>query len=141
MKTTIMILVGKSAPNNNFKGDTPPSKYLLRILWPAGLGALAITVRPPPVTAPATTAYCNALAYSASAANLWSNAGTCDARKVIAALSLNAVNKVEPINNGISPSIERTGAIHQPCRPPCVTRPAKKKPTSKGPFKEIAYWW
>ena len=25
--------------------------------WPAGVGAFAITVSPPPVTAPATTAY------------------------------------------------------------------------------------
>ena len=34
-------------------------KYLLKIDIPAGLGAFAITVRPPPVTAPATKATLN----------------------------------------------------------------------------------
>ena len=37
-------------------GEMPSLKNLERMLWPAGLGALAMTVRPPPVTAPATTA-------------------------------------------------------------------------------------
>ena len=37
----------------------PSSKLPLRIAKPAGLGALAITVRPPPVTAPATSEYLN----------------------------------------------------------------------------------
>ena len=38
-------------------GETPPLKYLLKIDCPAGFGALAITVIPPPAKAPATTAY------------------------------------------------------------------------------------
>jgi len=57
MKHIPMMMVGMRAPIANFPGLTPPSKYLPRIYWPAGLGALAMTVRPPPVTAPATTAY------------------------------------------------------------------------------------
>ena len=35
----------------------PSSKLPFRIAKPAGLGALAITVSPPPVTAPATSEY------------------------------------------------------------------------------------
>ena len=41
----------------SFAGETPPLKNLPSTDWPAGLGAFAITVRPPPVTAPASTAY------------------------------------------------------------------------------------
>ena len=57
-----MIIVGIRAPANNNPGFTPCVKNLLRIDCPAGLGALAITVKPPPVTAPATTAYLEASA-------------------------------------------------------------------------------
>ena len=35
----------------------PSGKNSPRIAWPAGFGALAMTVSPPPTTAPATTAY------------------------------------------------------------------------------------
>ena len=51
------MIVGIIAPKANFAGFTPPGKNLDRIDCPAGFGAFAITVRPPPVTAPATTAY------------------------------------------------------------------------------------
>ena len=37
----------------------PSSKLSLRIAKPAGFGALAMTVSPPPVTAPATSEYLN----------------------------------------------------------------------------------
>ena len=57
MKHIPKMIVGIRAPIASFPGLTPPSKYRPRIDWPAGLGALAMTVRPPPVTAPATTAY------------------------------------------------------------------------------------
>jgi hypothetical protein len=40
-----------------FAGDTALSKCCFNSDWPAGLGALAMTVRPPPATAPATTVY------------------------------------------------------------------------------------
>ena len=47
--------VGMSAPRSKPSGLTASSlKYFFNILIPAGLGALAITVNPPPVTAPAT---------------------------------------------------------------------------------------
>src|SRR5215468_3758581 len=49
--------VGMSAPRNNRHAETPSGKNLARIDWPAGFGAFAITVKPPPATAPATTAY------------------------------------------------------------------------------------
>gem|GEM_PF-6778312 len=49
--------VGASAARKSFEGETPVSPKLdWRIDCPAGFGALAMTVRPPPVTAPATTA-------------------------------------------------------------------------------------
>ena len=75
--------VGKAAQANSHRG-LMPLKYLPRMACPAGLGALAITVRPPPVTAPATTEYLTASG----------RLGTVDARKVTAALSLNAVSSV-----------------------------------------------
>ena len=62
MKQIPMMIVGISAPANNNPGFTPCVKNLQRIDCPAGLGALAITVKPPPVTAPATTAYLEASA-------------------------------------------------------------------------------
>ncbi len=42
------------------KGEIPFLKYIFSIDLPAGFGALAITVKPPPVTALTTTAYFNA---------------------------------------------------------------------------------
>ena len=52
-----MMMVGIKAPPNMPGGDPSLLKYFLRIDTPAGLGALAMMVRPPPATAPATTAY------------------------------------------------------------------------------------
>lgn len=47
--------VGTKADRNSLPAEILPSgKAFLRMAYPAGLGALAITVRPPPVTAPAT---------------------------------------------------------------------------------------
>ena len=48
--------VGPSAPANSQMGLTASSKERASRVWPAGFGALAITVQPPPVTAPLTTA-------------------------------------------------------------------------------------
>ena len=48
---------GSAAAAKN-KGLTPsPPKEGLKMPYPTGLGALAITVSPPPVTAPATKRY------------------------------------------------------------------------------------
>ena len=121
------MMVGIRAPIASFAGFTPPGKNFDKIDCPAGFGALAITVNPPPVTAPATTAYFAVM----------ENSGTKVLRKVIAALSLNAVRTIAVSINGKSPSEPSTGAIHQACIPPCVTKPARKKPTSKGDFKLI----
>ena len=52
-----MMAVGARAPSARPNGETPEGKYRWSRDWPAGFGALAITVNPPPVTAPATTAY------------------------------------------------------------------------------------
>ena len=82
-----MIIVGIRAAKAKNAGLTPLLKKRLRIDWPAGFGAFAITVSPPPVTAPATTAYLEASL----------KFGTKVARYVIAALSLNAVNIVAVI--------------------------------------------
>ena len=75
-----MMTVGTRAPPTMPGGDTSSLKYFLRIATPAGLGALAIMVSPPPATAPATTAY-----FKDSV-----KPGTSVLRKVIAALSLKA---------------------------------------------------
>src|SRR5437899_12688853 len=71
------MIVGGSAPSNRFSGEMPSGKNLERMDWPAGLGAFAITVKPPPATAPATTAYLRGSV----------KLGTCAARYVMAALS------------------------------------------------------
>jgi len=56
----IATMVGGNAAKNNQSGETLPSgKCSRRIDMPAGFGALAITVKPPPVMAPATNAYLN----------------------------------------------------------------------------------
>jgi len=53
-------MVGGKAAKNKYKAETLPSgKYSFKIAIPAGFGALAITVNPPPVKAPATKAYLN----------------------------------------------------------------------------------
>ena len=58
MKLSPRITVGTSALMKSLPGLTfSPGKNFERIAWPAGFGAFAITVKPPPVTAPATTAY------------------------------------------------------------------------------------
>ncbi len=58
MKASAATMVGGKAASNNPNGLTDSSVKLdFRIATPAGFGALAIMVRPPPVTAPATTAY------------------------------------------------------------------------------------
>ncbi len=57
--------VGGSAANSRPSGWTASSlKYPRKIAMPAGLGALAIMVKPPPVTAPATKAYLKPLGQS-----------------------------------------------------------------------------
>ena len=60
--TTVLTLfiptaVGTTAARKRLAGDTSPLKCFFITLKPAGLGALAMNVRPPPATAPATTAY------------------------------------------------------------------------------------
>lgn len=50
--------VGRNAPTKSQKGWMPSGpKNFDRIDCPAGFGALAMSVNPPPLTAPATTAY------------------------------------------------------------------------------------
>ncbi len=56
MKMAAKTSVGRLAPASRLSGRMPPSKQGDRIDWPAGFGAFAITVRPPPATAPATIA-------------------------------------------------------------------------------------
>ena len=97
------------------------------MLWPAGFGALAMTVKPPPVTAPATTACCKT-AFD-------EKLGTNVAKKVIAALSLNAVNTTEDKNRGKAFNLDKITSNHQPCNVPCVINPAKKNITKRGEVK------
>jgi len=60
VKDNAAIRVGIVAEKKSLPGCTTPSfKYALRIEAPAGLGALAMSVRPPPVTAPDTRATLN----------------------------------------------------------------------------------
>src|SRR5690606_13383992 len=46
---------GRAAPSSLSGEMAPSGKVFFRMAKPAGFGALAITVRPPPVTAPATS--------------------------------------------------------------------------------------
>ena len=79
--------VGTNAPRNSPSGLIPSGPKLPRRMeYPAGLGALAMTVRPPPTTAPATSEY-----FIASV-----KVGTWDPRNVRAALSVMAVNATAP---------------------------------------------
>src|SRR5690606_5554280 len=87
---------GNKEPAASLPGETPSPKNRLRRAWPAGFGALAMTVRPPPVTAPASTAYLS----EGPRPSTWL------ARKVIAALSLKDVRMVEPMNKGHSVRLE-----------------------------------
>jgi hypothetical protein len=50
--TIAAMTVGKNAPANNPIGKIAPSKKRPSSAWPAGFGAFAITVNPPPTTAP-----------------------------------------------------------------------------------------
>ncbi len=50
--TIAAMTVGKSAPASNPIGKIAPSKKRPSSAWPAGFGAFAITVNPPPTTAP-----------------------------------------------------------------------------------------
>jgi hypothetical protein len=60
MKQAPTMTVGMIAATNSPSGETPPSPNSLpKIACPTGFGAFAITVNPPPVTAPAMTAYFN----------------------------------------------------------------------------------
>ena len=60
LKAAIATSVGPSAARSRPSGCmVSSSKWPLSIDIPAGFGAFAITVSPPPVTAPATSAYLN----------------------------------------------------------------------------------
>jgi hypothetical protein len=50
--TIAAMTVGRSAPANNPIGKMAPSKKRPSSAWPAGFGAFAMTVSPPPTTAP-----------------------------------------------------------------------------------------
>ena len=79
--------VGGNAATNSPKGWIESSSNdSLSMAKPAGLGALAMTVRPPPVTAPATREYWNSGLVPSSK----------EPRYVSAALSVNAVRNVAP---------------------------------------------
>ncbi len=96
---------------------------------PAGLGALAMTVRPPPVTAPATTACFNASV----------NPGASVARYVIAALSLKLVRIVSnQTNRGTRPRLLGTG-FDPPSLQPAVNDQARKKETDEKRRPEIEF--
>ena len=93
-KNTIATIVGGSAPRNNPSGLMPSFSNtfaLCKIPMPAGFGALAITVNPPPATAPATRAY-----FSSS-----EMPSTNEPRYVSAALSVIAVSPVAPKNRAL----------------------------------------
>ena len=59
-KSKKKIPVGIRADTNNFKGEMPSLKCFPKMTYPAGFGAFAMTVSPPPVTTPLITAYLKA---------------------------------------------------------------------------------
>lgn len=92
MKQIAATSVGGVAAARRPRGEMPSSpKLSFRIPKPAGFGALAMTVRPPPVIAPATRAYLEL-----------SDKSTSDPKYVSAALSVTAVSAVEPAKSGNS---------------------------------------
>ena len=68
--------VGGKAQRARRRGDTPEENHGPKMAKPAGLGAFAMTVNPPPASAPETTAYLNASAWAPGT----EKAGTWDAR-------------------------------------------------------------
>ena len=80
-----MIVGGKAATNNFKELSAPFLNFGPNIENPAGLGALASMVRPPPLIAPETMAH-----FDVSL-----KPSTCDPKNVKAALSVTAVNAVD----------------------------------------------
>ena len=114
--------VGSSAAASRPSGCTASSsKCRRRIDSPAGLGALAITVRPPPVTAPATSAYLKA---SDSALDQRAEVGQ---RGVVGD---RGQRRGAAEHGAGAPCCSSIGCSHQRCRPPSTTSPARKKATS-----------
>src|SRR4051812_5460296 len=100
----IAIAVGSNAASSKRTGLIPADpKRPRKIEKPAGFGALAMTVKPPPATAPATSAYLNPGVTS----------GTNEPRYVSAALSVNAVSAVAPRNRLVSVRPAINGLSHQ----------------------------
>ena len=108
----------------------PPSKNRLRIACPAGFGALAITVSPPPVTAPSTIAI-----FELFVEVRHERREVGDERVVVERRQERRAEK-----SGVSDRLASTGAIHQPCSPPWMTRPARKNPTSSGGLRSMRLW-
>ena len=89
LNANIATIVGNAAAKNKYNGLTFSfGKNDFSSDIPAGFGALAITVKPPPVTAPETTAYLNSSEIPS----------TSDAKYVKAALSVIAVKAVAKSN-------------------------------------------
>ena len=94
--------VGIKADKNSSTGETPPLKYGPNTAMPAGFGAFAITVNPPPAIAPDMTKY-----FMES-----EKFGTSEAKYVMAALSLNAVSTIEHAKSSPSENFSSSGSIH-----------------------------
>ena len=124
--------VGPRAATKRPSGLMPSSPKLdFRMPKPAGFGALAMTVRPPPATAPATSAY-----FEGSL-----RPSTREPRYVSAALSVIAVRPVALRNRGRLPMVPMVGCSHQCWKAPMVTRPARKKPTSSPSLSWSGSWY
>src|SRR5699024_2561159 len=124
-------MVGTAAENNRRNGEIAPSGHVpLRIENPAGLGALAMTVNPPPATEPATNIYRHSSLVPS----------TREPKYVSAALSVIAVRAIAPqkrMNGGKPPN---RLCNHHFCRPPKITKPAKKKPTISPSRISKGFW-
>ena len=102
------MMVGIAADKKSLMGDIPPSKNRLKMTYPAGLGALPMTVSPPPATTPENRAYLNAAP----------QVGTNVERYEIDVLSLKAVSMIDTPNTPRGDRLSSKSTTHQPCNPP-----------------------
>jgi hypothetical protein len=107
------------------------AKPRLSSATPAGFGALAITVSPPPATAPATSMY-----FDSSEMPLMS-----EPRYVSAALSVMAVRPSAPKKSASGSRPATSGCSHQRLQAPSTTSPARKNATSRASRMISVSWW
>jgi len=107
------------------------SKWLRNMATPAGLGALAITVRPPPVTAPADQRHLEFLAQA------FDQRAQIGERRIVGQGGERGGAKED---GGGRPCPTGWVAATIACRPPRTTSPARKMATSRASRRISGFW-